>query len=163
MRGRLDALAASHMSLGYRRDARVIYITFSSSFFLKLKRATMHTVTEPKVGYSGRREAASWFGGRLLIVGAAALGFIVTFVILGPKIVLLKNVMLPLLAFVPVYLLLIVLNMMWVASTVSRIGHSGAAVARSSVARQLLRLWPSVCGLALGALAAALYVHSVSK
>ena len=98
-----------------------------------------------------------------MILGASALGFIVTFLILGSKIMSLTNAMLPLLAFVIIYLLLISLNMLWVARTVSRLGQPAKAIERGTTARRVRRLLLTVGGLAFGVLAAIWYVHSVSK
>lgn len=98
-----------------------------------------------------------------MIVGVSALGFIVTFLILGSKIVSLTNAMLPLLAFVIIYLLLISFNMLWVARTVSRLGQPAKAIERGTAARRIRRLLMAVGGLVFGVLAAVWYVHSVSK
>jgi small-conductance mechanosensitive channel len=103
---------------------------------------------------------ASWFGGRLIIVGTAALGFIATFVVIRNQIASIKDAMLPLLAFVPAYLLLIFLNMLWSASAVSRFDRPRPS---SPLKRRLRVGLMSAAGLALGVLAALWYVHSVAK
>ena len=104
---------------------------------------------------------ASWFGGRLIIVGTAALGFIATFVVIRNQIASFKDALLPLFAFVPAYLFLIVLNMVWSARAVSRFDRPPRA---SSHWKRRIRVGLlSIAGLAFGVLAALWYVHTVAK
>jgi hypothetical protein len=104
---------------------------------------------------------AGWFAGRLIIVGTAALGFIATFVIIRNQIASLKDALLPLLAFVPVYLFLIFLNMVWSARVVSRFGRP--AIRSSATMRRIRVSVMAIVGLAFGVLAALWYVHTVAK
>lgn len=117
-----------------------------------------HSVSRP---VSTHDLLSGWFAGRLAIVGTAALGFIVTFLLLGHEIVSLKNVMLPLLVFLPVYLVLVSLNMVWVARSVSRVGTSTWASA--GTLRRTRFPVAALAGLGFGILAAIWYVHGVAK
>ncbi len=113
---------------------------------------------------SSREIFTEWFAGRLLILGAAALGFIATFMVLGHQIASLKSVLLPLVIFLPVYLVLISLNMVWVVKTVARFGTPAWAQRRGFDRRgRMLRILATLFGLAFGVIAALVYVHAVSK
>ena len=101
---------------------------------------------------------------RLTIVGTAALGFLATFLLLDHEIRLLKNVMLPLLALLPVYLVLMSVNTWWAAKTMAKQGLTTRP--RTPWARQKFRverLLTACCGLVFGVLTALWYVHSVSR
>jgi hypothetical protein len=110
---------------------------------------------------STRDVLSGWLAGRLAIVGTAALGFIVTFLLLGREIGSLKNVILPLLVFLPAYLVLVSLNMVWVARSAARAGTSSwtSTGALRGVRFPVLAL----AGLGFGILAAIWYVHGVAK
>jgi hypothetical protein len=144
-----------HPLAGSSRDPASENLTF---------RATIANVAERSVrsrSAAARDILASWFAGRLIIVGTAALGFIATFVIIRNQIASLKDALLPLLAFVPVYLFLIFLNMVWSARVVSRFGHP--AIRSSATMRRIRVGVMAVVGLAFGVLAALWYVHTVAK
>jgi hypothetical protein len=101
---------------------------------------------------------------RLTVVGAAALGFLATFLLLDHEIRLLKNVILPLLALLPVYLILMSVNTWWAAKVMAKQGLTPRPRApRGSYRFRVERLLTAGCGLAFGVLAALWYVHSVSK
>lgn len=112
---------------------------------------------------STRDMLASWFAGRLMILGTAGLGFIVTFLLLVHEIASLKNALLPLLVFLPVYLLLLSLTMVWMARTVSRIGQPPVHRTHNVSAQRAQRVFMALCGLAFGAIAALAYIHTVAK
>ena len=115
----------------------------------------------PSRPVSTRDLLSGWFAGRLAIVGTAALGFIATFLLLGREIGSLKNVILPLLVFLPVYLVLVSLNLVWVARSAAR---AGATTWQRAAALRPFR-FPLITlgGLAFGILAAFWYVHAVAK
>lgn len=115
----------------------------------------------PSRPVSTRDILGGWFAGRLAIVGTAALGFIVTFMLLGREIGSLKNVIIPLLVFLPAYLVLVSLNMVWVARSVARAGVSSWQ--HASALRPTRFPLISLAGLAFGVLAAIWYVHAVAK
>ena len=99
-----------------------------------------------------------------MMLGAAAFGFLVTFIALDHEIHALKNVMLPLLAIVPAYLLLMSLNMWWAAKTTARLGYPIPPVTEDDVRRwRWMRALKAFLGLAFGVVVALWYVHSVSQ
>lgn len=98
-----------------------------------------------------------------MILSTAGLGFIVTFLLLAHEIVSLKNALLPLLVFLPVYLLLISLNVVWVARAASRIGQPLWERTQNISARRLRRFVMALGSLALGIAAALVYIHTVAK
>ena len=101
---------------------------------------------------------------RLTIVGAAALGFLVTFLLLDHEIRLLKNVIFPLLALLPAYLILMSVNTWWAAQTMAKQGLTlRQRTPRQSLRIRLERLQTACRGLAVGVLKALWYVHTVSK
>ena len=102
----------------------------------------------------------SWFAGRLMIVSTAGLGFIVTFLLLAHEITSLKNALLPLLVFLPVYLLLISLNMVWLARAASRVGEPAWTAMQNIATRRVVLAGGS---FALGVAAALVYIHTVAK
>src|SRR5689334_1848763 len=91
------------------------------------------------------------FAWRLTMLGAAALGFLVTFLLLDHEIHLLENVMLPLLAILTAYLFLSSLNTWYAAKTTVKLGdrvpHVSAGAARHL---RTVRALQSVAGFALG-------------
>ena len=98
------------------------------------------------------------------MLGAAAFGFLITFIALYHEIHGLKNVMMPLLAIVPSYLLLMSLNMWWAAKTTARLDYSLPPVTEQDMRRlRWLRVLKACLGLAFGIAIALWYVHSVSK
>jgi predicted outer membrane lipoprotein len=98
------------------------------------------------------------------MLAAAAFGFLVTFIALDHQIRAITNVMLPLLAIVPVYLLLMSLNMWWAARTTAQLGRTTLPVAAENPTRlRGIRVLATCCGLAFGIIVAFWYVHSVSK
>jgi hypothetical protein len=100
---------------------------------------------------------------RLTVVGTAALGFLATFLLLDHEIRLLKNVILPLIALLPVYLILMSVNTWWAAQTMAKQGLTPRPRAPRGYQFRVERLLTAGCGLAFGVLAALWYVHSVSK
>lgn len=104
---------------------------------------------------------SAWLEGRLAIVGTAALGFIATFVLLGREIGSLKNVLLPLLVFLPVYLVLVSLNTVWAARSVARVGVPSWIRTRASQRTRFALL--ALASFGFGILAAIFYVHAVAK
>jgi hypothetical protein len=106
---------------------------------------------------------ASWFGGRLVVLGTASLGFIATFSVIRNEIASLKDALLALLVFVPAYLFLISLNMVWVARSISRLGLPTWRRPSNANARRVRMLVMAVIGLAFGIVAALWYVHTVAK
>ena len=107
---------------------------------------------------------ADVFAWRLMMLGAAAFGFLVTFIALDHEIHALKNVMLPLLAIVPAYLLLVSLNMWWAAKTTAQLGYPFPSITEASVRRlRWMRVLKACLGLAFGVVVALWYVQSVSK
>jgi predicted outer membrane lipoprotein len=116
-------------------------------------------------GSTAHREFfADVFAWRLMMLGAAAFGFLVTFIALYREIHGLKNVMLPLLAIVPAYLLLTSLNMWWAAKTTARLDYPLPPVTEEGVRRlRWIRALKACLGLAFGVIVALWYVHSVSK
>ncbi len=112
---------------------------------------------------SARDVLASWFAGRLMILGSAGLGFIVTFLLLVHEIASLKNALVPLLVFLPVYLLLLSLTMVWTARSVWRIGQPLKVPIQQVSAHRVQRIVMALCSLAFGAVAALAYIHTVAK
>jgi hypothetical protein len=110
---------------------------------------------------SARGLFAGWFAGRLAMVASAGLGFIATFLFLGHEIASLKNELLPLIVFLPAYLILVSLNMVWVAKSVSSVDRP--AWPRADALRRLRFPALALGGLGFGILAAILYVHGVAK
>ncbi len=101
---------------------------------------------------------------RFTILGAAALGFLVTFILLDHQIHAFKDVILPLLVILPAYLCLTSLNMWWAAKTTARLGQMASPVTAQSARRlRAGRAVTACCGLAFGVLVALWYVHSVSR
>ncbi len=111
-----------------------------------------------------RDRFADAFVARVTILGAAALGFLVTFILLDHEIRAFKDVVLPLLVILPAYLLLTSLNMWWAAQATAELGRPASALsdegARRSRAADVVK---ACCGLALGIIVALLYVHGVSR
>ena len=127
----------------------------------------MPFVADPIVA-SGRSSYRDVLGDRLLwrltVVGAAALGFVATFLLLDHEIRLLKNVILPLLALLPAYLILMSVNTWWAAQTMAKQGLTPRPrIQRAGLRFRMERLLTAGCGLAFGVLTALWYVHSVSK
>ncbi len=112
---------------------------------------------------STRDVLASWFAGPLMILGTAGLGFIATFLLLVHEIASPKNVLLPLLVFLPVYLLLLSLTMVWMARTVWRIGQPPKVSIHDVSAQRARRVVMALSSLAFGAIAALAYIHTVAK
>jgi hypothetical protein len=106
---------------------------------------------------------AAWFAGWLCIICSAGLGFIVTFLAIGHEIASLKNELLPLLVFLPAYLLLISLTIVWVARRAARVERPVWTKPNSAFARRVSVMGMTVAGLALGIVAAVWYVHAVAK
>lgn len=101
---------------------------------------------------------------RLTVVGTAALGFLATFLLLDHEIRLLKNVIIPLLALLPVYLILMSVNTWWAAKVMAKQGLTARPKApRGSYRFRVERVLTAGCGLVFGILAALWYVNSVSK
>jgi predicted outer membrane lipoprotein len=127
----------------------------------------MHLVADRSVvarPTAHRELFADAFAWRLTMLGAAAFGFLVTFIALDHEIHTLTNVMLPLLAIVPAYLLLMSLNMWWAARTTAQFGQTRLQVVAENPARlRGIRVLTTCCGLAFGIIVALWYVHSVSK
>jgi ABC-type branched-subunit amino acid transport system permease subunit len=106
-------------------------------------------------------ERLAW---RFSVLGAAALGFLITFTTLDHEIRSLKDVYLPLLALLPAYLVLISINTWWAARTTAHLRRTPRVDVGKDHAR--IRMWRvlrSCGGLAFGVLAALWYVHSVSR
>ena len=100
---------------------------------------------------------------RLAMLGAAALGFLVTFLLLDHEIPAFRDVVLPLLAILPAYLVLTSLNMWWAAKTASKLGLIERCLSPHDAQRlRRGRILKACCGLAFGVAAALWYVHSVS-
>ncbi len=112
---------------------------------------------------STRDVLASWFAGRLMILGSAGLGFIVTFLLLVHEIASVKNALLPLLVFLPVYLLLLSLTMVWTARSVWRIGQPPKVSVHEVSTQRVQRIVMVLCSLAFGVVAALAYIHTVAK
>ena len=92
---------------------------------------------------------------RLTVVGTAALGFLATFLLLDHEIRLLKNVIIPLLALLPVYLILMSVNTWWAAQTMAKQGLTRRQrTPRQNLRFRLERLLTACCGLAFGVLTA---------
>jgi hypothetical protein len=98
------------------------------------------------------------------MLGAAALGFLVTFLLLDHEIHSLWNVMLPLLGILPAYLFLASLNTWWAARAAAKSGlpawPADPTMDRTNGVR---RVYTTGLGLALGVIAALWYVHSVTR
>ena len=106
-------------------------------------------------------EKLAW---RLSVLGAATLGFLITFIALDHEIHSFKNVVLPLLAILPVYLVLMSITTWWAARSMAgfhRVPRAEAGMDQSRV--RMWRVLRSCCGLAFGVLAAWWYVHWVSQ
>jgi predicted outer membrane lipoprotein len=113
---------------------------------------------------SNREIRADLFITRLTVLGAAAFGFLVTFLLLDHEIHAPKNVMLPLLSIGPAYLFLASLNTWWAARTAAKISPpTWAADAPPDRHRNVQRAYTTCCGLAFGVIAALWYIHSVSR
>jgi hypothetical protein len=113
---------------------------------------------------SRREKLADLFITRLTVLGAAALGFLVTFLLLDHEIHGLKNVMLPLLGILPAYLLLATLNTWWAARTAADIGlPAWPADPKADRNNNVSRIYTTGFGLAFGVIAALWYVHSVTR
>lgn len=98
------------------------------------------------------------------MLGAAAFGFLVTFLLLDNEIHAPKNVMLPLLGILPAYLFLASLNTWWAARTAEKIGSPAWATdPKTDRNRRLHSIYKACFGLVFGVIAALWYVHSVSK
>jgi len=115
----------------------------------------MPFVADPIVA-SGRSSYRDVLGDRLLwrltVVGAAALGFVATFLLLDHEIRLLKNV------------ILMSVNTWWAAQTMAKQGLTPRPrIQRAGLRFRIERLLTAGCGLAFGVLTALWYVHSVSK
>lgn len=96
------------------------------------------------------------------MLGAAALGFVVTFLILAHEIHSLEKTVLPLLVIVPSYLLLMSLNTWWAAKVMLQVGPpTWSTPALRARARTANVAWRTLIGITFGALAALWYVHSV--
>lgn len=101
---------------------------------------------------------------RLTVVGTAALGFIATFVLLDHEIRLLKNVIIPLLALLPVYLILMSVSTWWAAKVMAKQGLAQRPKAlRHGYRFRIERVVTAGSGFLFGVLAALWYVHSVSR
>ncbi|HEV2038269.1 MAG TPA: hypothetical protein VGQ96_06665, partial [Candidatus Eremiobacteraceae bacterium] len=101
---------------------------------------------------------------RLTLLGVTALGFLATYLLLDHEIHALKNVVLPLLIILPLYLVLTSLNLWWAAQATAKLGQSAApVVAHSELRLRMTRVLKVCIGLAFGVLAALWYIHSVSQ
>ncbi len=100
----------------------------------------------------------------MTLLGVTALGFLATYLLLDHEIHALKNVVLPLLIILPLYVMLTSLNMWWAAKATVNLGQSAAPVAAHSELRlRMTRLLKVCVGLGFGILAALWYIHSVSQ
>ena len=107
---------------------------------------------------------ADAFVSRLTILGAAALGFLVTFILLDHEIRSFKDVVLPLLVILPAYLLLTSLNMWWAARATAELGRRASTLSEEGARRsRIADVVKACCGLALGVVVALVYVHGVSR
>jgi hypothetical protein len=96
------------------------------------------------------------------MLGATALGFLITFLLFDHEIHTMTNVVLPLLLIVPSYLFLMSLNTWWAARLALQNGpNAWSANALRSQTRAASLIWRSVIGMIFGMLAALVYVHSV--
>ena len=104
---------------------------------------------------SRRENLADLFITRLTVLGAAALGFLVTFLLLDHEIHGLKNVMLPLLSIVPAYLFLASLNTWWAARAAAKSGlPAWPADPKADRTSGVGRFYTTGLGLAFGVIAA---------
>jgi hypothetical protein len=111
---------------------------------------------------SSRNIFADAFAARLIMLGAAALGFLVTFLIFGHEIHGLRNVVLPLLFIVPSYLLLMSLNTWWGARLALQIGpRTFSCEAERARTHSVNFFWPTLVAIAFGTVAALVYIHCV--
>jgi hypothetical protein len=111
-----------------------------------------------------RDRYADAFVARVTILGAAALGFLVTFVLLDHEIRAFKDVVLPLLIILPAYLMLTSLNMWWATKTTAELGRPGSTLSDEGVRRsRAADVIKACCGLALGVIVALWYIHGVSR
>lgn len=134
-------------------------------FLFQTRRATILCVADRSVAsQSQRQNLADLFITRLTVLGAAALGFLVTFLLLDHEIHGLKNVMLPLLGIVPAYLFLVSLNTWWAARAAAKSGLlAWPADPKVDRTGAVGRVYTTGLGLAFGIIAALWYVHSVTR
>ena len=99
---------------------------------------------------------------RLTVLGAAALGFLITFMLLDHEIHRFQSVILPLLAILPAYVILMSLNTWWTARSMAKQGlrlHSSST--NDNYKFRMQNIVQGCGGFAFGALAALWYVHWV--
>jgi hypothetical protein len=116
----------------------------------------------PSSSLSSRNVFADAFAARLIVLGAAALGFLVTFLMFDHEIHSVTNVVFPLLFIVPSYLLLMSLNTWWAAKLALQVEPpSWSTKELRARTRSAALVWRMVIGMVFGGLAALVYVHSV--
>jgi hypothetical protein len=113
---------------------------------------------------SSRSALAESFFWRSTVLGAAGLGFLATFMLLGQKVATQTGVLLPLIMFLSIYLVLVSLNTLWVARTMAKMGSAARPnMAADAASTRSRRIAATLLSLGFGIVAAVWCVHNVAK